>query len=411
MNKRSLLQVLAIALILAACGRNEPASPALALDPPEAMPLAWHDASTLIVGYRGSVYRYDLNSRQLGQRLADSYDDTDFQGVNCFRPRGGRFAVHRPVVTDERGMRSTSAPAQQRFRHVPDWSQPDKYVEDAGPAVSGSTNPLDCSRLDYADRTRKVAAIERDGRWVVSPEPLLRADDGDAFVTVPGGPDDASGRILHLRGFGADAVPRKLRLHSATDAPTSSRPVVRSFQDSDGSYVIYETTSEFNANQSAWPLTAWRLGSDLSTLRTLALPPGPWVVPHGFFKQLGCFSCGCSCYAHFALDGAQRRMYAHVYGKSVDDSAAGIYELAYPDGQPAWAEYADGKAAWVRRVKGNFAGPVLVSPDGCRIAYSDPALRLLVVPGCSPAISKLVDRPLTALADLGSAQRSSAGSG
>jgi hypothetical protein len=104
-------------------------------------------------------------------------------------------------------------------------------------------------------------------------------------------------------------------------------------------------------------------------------------------------------------------MYAHVYGKSVDDSAAGIYELAYPDGQPAWAEYADGKAAWVRRVKGNFAGPVLVSPDGCRIAYSDPALRLLVVPGCSPAISKLVDRPLTALADLGSAQRSSAGSG
>jgi hypothetical protein len=200
MNKPLSLQALAIALILAACGRNEPASPALALDPAEVTPLAWHDASTLIVGYRGSIHRYDLSSRQLGQRLADSYDDTDFQHVNCFRPHGGRFAVHRPVVTDERGTRSTSAAAQQRFRHVPDWSQPDKYVEDAEPAISGNINPLDCSRFDYKECTRKVAAIERDGRWVVSPDPLLRADDGDAFVTVSGGPDDASGRILHLRG-------------------------------------------------------------------------------------------------------------------------------------------------------------------------------------------------------------------
>ena len=127
--------------------------------------------------------------------------------------------------------------------------------------------------------------------------------------------------------------------------------------------------------RSAWPLTAWRLAPDLATVRALTLPPGPWVVPHGFFKKLGCFSCGCSCYADFDLSGAQGRIYAHVHGKSVDDSAAGIYELTH----------AKGKAAWVQRVEGNFGGRILVSPDGCRVAYSDPDRRLrLVSAGCDP---------------------------
>ena len=170
MNKPPSLQALAIALILAACGRNEPASPALWLDPAEATPLAWHDAGTLIVGYRGSIYRYDLSSRQLGQRLADSYDATDFQHVNCFRPRGGRFAVHRPVVTDESGTRSTAAPAQQRFRHVPDWSQPDKYVEDAEPAISGSINPLDDDAVSWSEK-----AFLSDPSYVLSSALVLAA--------------------------------------------------------------------------------------------------------------------------------------------------------------------------------------------------------------------------------------------
>ena len=76
---------------------------------------------------------------------------------------------------------------------------------------------------------------------------------------------------------------------------------------------------------------------------------------------MGHLSGGCACYAHFDLDGAQGRLYAHVYGKSVEDSAAGIYELTSADGKPAWAQ----------RVNDSFEGGMLVSPDGRRIAYAD----------------------------------------
>jgi hypothetical protein len=372
MGKRLPLCAFAVAFVVAACGRNEPPPP-LVLDPPEAIPLAWRDANTLIVGYRGSIHRYDLGTTQLGQRLADSYDSVGFQGASCFRPEGGRFAVLPPEVTTRNGVTTTTVPKGQRYRHVPDWSRPDQYVEDAELVAGWSTNPLDCSRFDYKARARKVAAMEHEGLVVRSPRPLVLARDGEAFLTVPRGTDRAGGRVLQVSRHGADAL-RELPLFGATDALPDANVEVRSFLDPDGSYVVYEATRVFDANRGAWPLTAWRLGPDLAAAKALTLPPGPWIEPHGFFKQLSCFSCGCSCYSHFELDGAQGRIYAHVHGKSVEDSAAGIYELTYVGGKPAWTQ----------RVKDNFAGSMLVSPDGCRVVYADSErrLRLLSAGSC-----------------------------
>ena len=239
--------------------------------------------------------------------------------------------------------------------------RPDVYAEDAEPALPWHTNPLDCSRFDLKERARKIAALERDGRLVRSLRPLLAAGDGDAFVTLPKSAGHAAGRILHFSGGGTGAPLLDLPLPGSTEAPASLNSVVRSHRESDGSYLIYESNSQFDANLSPWPLTAWRLGPDLATVRAITLPAGPWVVPHGFFKSMSCFSCGCSCYAHFDLAGAHGRIYAHVHGKSVEDSAAGVYELTQ----------ANGKATWVRRVKGNFGGRILVSPDRCSVAYSD----------------------------------------
>jgi hypothetical protein len=329
MSKRLLLPALAIATMVIACGRNEFAAQTVALDPPEIVPRGWHDANTLIVGHQGLMHHYDVNSRRLGQRLTDL--NGSWVGVgNCFPSSSGEYNVE-----------------------VGEWF---------------TLNPLDCSRIDEEERAQKVAALKRDGRSVQSHRPLLLASHGNAFVTfvtVPiAGSEDASGRILHLYSSGADMTSRELPLPSATGARLGtwgSRPSVQSFQDSDGSYLIYETTSHFDADESYWPMTAWRLTPDLATVQVLTLPPGPWVVSHGLFKELSCFSCGCHCYANFYLTGAQGRIYAHVHGKSVDDHAAGIYELIQ----------ANGETAWVHRVKGNFDGPIVVSPDGCHIAYSD----------------------------------------
>ena len=83
------VHALTIALVLAlvSCSRNQSAWSPLALDPPQAIPLAWPDANTLIVGYRGSLYRYDLAGRKLGERLAESYAGS--YEPNCFGPKAG----------------------------------------------------------------------------------------------------------------------------------------------------------------------------------------------------------------------------------------------------------------------------------------------------------------------------------
>ncbi|MFC5767876.1 hypothetical protein [Thauera sinica] len=347
--------------MMTACGQHDPGWTTLALEPQDIAPLAWIDTNTLVVGHRDSIYRYDLKSRQLKQRLAEKYDTTDFQHSNCFSSRGGRFGINLPVRSTKSNVTIISAPKEQRFRHVRDWSRPELNTEDSDLSIWWNTNPLDCSPFDYKERERKVAILKRGETLVQSPRPLLLASEGDAFVTVDKSARSTGSRILHLFSHGSDAPSRAIPLPGATNSSPDMGSELHSFRDSDGSYVIYESNREFDANRNVWPLTAWRLAPDLTVTRVLMLPGGPWVRSHGLLKAFSCFSCGCSCYAHFDLAGAQGRIYAHIYGKSVGDSVAGVYELTHVKAE----------THWVQGVAGNFSGPILVSPEGCRIAYAD----------------------------------------
>lgn len=217
--------------------------------------------------YRGSLHLYDVGKRTLGARVSDSYDGINLQGSNCFRPQGGRFAVLPPVVTPRGGMTTTAAPQDQRLRHVPDWSRPEEYADETEVATAWNLNPLDCSRIDDKERARKVAEIESRGSAVRSPRPLVLARDGDAFVSVPRGAGKTGARVLHVSG-------REVPLPGATDVLPDSNTTVASVLDSDGSYVLYETTSVFDAKRGAWPLTAWRLGPDLATVKVLTVTDG-----------------------------------------------------------------------------------------------------------------------------------------
>lgn len=143
MSKRLLLPALAIATIVTACGRNEFASQTVALNPPEIVPLGWHDANTLIVSHQGLMHHYNVNSRQFGQRLTDL--NSSWVG-SCFQSSSRKYDAE-----------------------VDTWF---------------TINPLDCSRMDDGKRAQKVAALQRNERSVQSHRPLLIASHGDAFVTV-----------------------------------------------------------------------------------------------------------------------------------------------------------------------------------------------------------------------------------
>src|SRR3954454_7044642 len=69
---RRALSLLAM-LLIAACGQREATWTSVAMAPEDVLPLAWTDTNTLVVGHRGSIYRYDLPSRQLEQRLVEKH--------------------------------------------------------------------------------------------------------------------------------------------------------------------------------------------------------------------------------------------------------------------------------------------------------------------------------------------------
>ncbi|TXT30230.1 MAG: hypothetical protein FD131_1858 [Rhodocyclaceae bacterium] len=356
------------ALLLTACSRTDSVSTIVALEPKDAIPLAWRNSNTLIVDYHGSIYAYDISARKLNQRLVDNYDTTS-PHWNCFSPNGGRFAIALPVRSTNTANSARPMATEHKTRYIPDWTRSESYVEDTNSIQWWNTNPFDCSPIDHEERKRKIASLEGEGRFVRSPSPLLLAREGDAFVTLNRSESGTTGRILHLFSYGAKVTSREISLSSATNSPPSDGSDILSFRDSDGSYVIFESNSDFDANRGIWPLTAWRLFPGLTTVSAFVLPSGPWIQPHGFFKSLSCFSCGCMCYAHFELTGAYGHIYAHVHGQSVEDAAAGIYKLIRDK---------DG-ANWVLVVAANFSGKALASPEGCRVAYSDADRRLQLV--------------------------------
>ena len=60
----------------------------------------------------------------------------------------------------------------------------------------------------------------------------------------------------------------------------------------------------------------------------LSLPVGSFVEDSGFFKELSCFSCGCSCYQHLELSLVNGDYYLMASGRAIDDRHRGIHKLS-----------------------------------------------------------------------------------
>jgi hypothetical protein len=338
--------------------------------------LTWRDSETLIVGNKGAIHLFNVNTNSLGERIVDRYVKIKWRQDDCFQPAGGRFYLREPESTTVTSGEASPREKGPLRRVIRDWSQPHVFTDSADDDSQSGTNPLDCQPMDYRLRAERKAALEQRLRSVQSSQALLSSSDGDAMVSFLEINGSVRDRRLDLFRGDSRKPFRALPLPAAEGSDPDYRSEVRSFRDSDGSYILYETHANFDANDTPWPLTAWRLSPDLSTVRPFLLPAGPWIVPHGPGKQLSCFSCGCSCYSHFDLMGTHGRLYAHIHGKAVSERSAGLYTLIVPAGKPAWRQV----------IKGRLPGPIALSPDGCRVAYMDAEqkLRISSTKACAP---------------------------
>jgi hypothetical protein len=352
------------------------------LNQDNAKPLTWLSDNIIVIGKGASIYLYDIKHETLLERVADSYDESNFQWKNCFTPDASVFAVKSPKIENKNDMIIKSAPAQQSFRYVVDWKQPNtaKYVD----LSMWATNELDCTLFSGNDRRAYIKRRNVEDGFVdyVQHWPLLNSIHGESFLFIKKLSQnkyakyiELSRKMTNVQDTSKDLF-KQLRLdydgmpHGNEIFPND----IESFYDSyKVNYVLYEKTDIFDSKRGVWPLSAWRVTPNLELIERYTLPPGPWVKKHSFLKQISCFSCGCECYSNMKLHGGGGKIYAHIWGKAIDRDEAGIYRL----------EEIDGKANWSNLFLGNFGNQIIVSPDGCTVVFSDQNNKLKKMEICS----------------------------
>lgn len=348
----------------------------------DAKPLAWLSDNKIAIGRQNSIFLYDIKREALLEKVIESYDSSNFQHRNCFTQDASVFAVKPSIIEKNKNKVTTSVPAKQSYRYISDWKQLNmiKNIE----SNSWNFNPLDCSIFNINDRQEYIKRRRIDGGFdenITQSQPLLKSIHGESFLFsirqskvkhtkyIEQGRSTANNNEINKGHF------KQLQLvNNDLHGIEFHANRIESFYDSSkGNYVIYETTNKFDLNDHVWPISAWRISTTLDIVEKHSIPAGPWVEKHSWLKQLSCFSCGCECYSHMKLFGGGGRIYAHVWGKAVDDSSAGIYRL----------EQNNSKSNWVHLYTGNFEDHTIVSPDGCNIVFSNQNKKLVKIEACN----------------------------
>lgn len=371
--KTTILLLIIITSFISACDSDPAKSKVVELKQENSVPLTWQSENTVVIDHQEAIYLYDINDQKLLSKVADYYDSANKSNVNCFSPNAGLFAV-APAT-------SASPDSTDRFRFIPDWKNPNNW-ENPNSGTRWSVNPLDCTQYNIDERDISIQKLKTEGSIADSPKPLLKSDHGESFLVVKKEAKNTFTKYLKVVKQSTDTpnLPVGINEVLKLDVDGMSHGVelfaqnVESFYDeSENNYLIYETTQEFDKKMGQWPLAAWRITPNLNLAKRYALPPGPWVKNHSFLKELSCFSCGCACYSHISLSGNSGKIYAHVWGKAVDDTGSGIFRL----------DETDGRFKWTRLYSGNFSNRIIVSPDGCTLVFSDKEKSLKKMNACA----------------------------
>lgn len=178
---------------------------------------------------------------------------------------------------------------------------------------------------------------------------LIRNSQGALFVLDKGTTWDEARRLLYL----------------ARDGKVSFHPVANSrvrieygtaHDRATNKYLIYQKANDFAKLTGPWPLRAYLLTLDNSSIQELPIPEGPWVVEYGMLDQLKGFSCGISCYTHMRLFLVGERILISVWGRLVDAKTRGLYLLR------------DGSWVLLKHYEGEDPPAIVNGIDGCRLA-------------------------------------------
>lgn len=119
---------------------------------------------------------------------------------------------------------------------------------------------------------------------------------------------------------------------------------------SSGKYLLHKTPGPLSKR-------VWAVSLDQAKVEAIDLPEGPWAAEKSE-NIFACGVCGCSCYRHQMFYYAGDRVFIHIWGSEYSEEVQGIYQLVpNPNG-----------ATWSHKVQGELSTPLVLSPDGCRVA-------------------------------------------
>lgn len=147
------------------------------------------------------------------------------------------------------------------------------------------------------------------------------------------------------------------------EAPENSNGVVR-FEVQDLDFTGHDTVQLIGSTErrEEWPLTVNVIKPD-GEQQTVLLPVGPFIKDGDFFKDLSCFSCGCSCYQHLNMALIGDDLHLIASGWAIDDEHRGIYRLAgdaweqvlsLPENARYFEQVGECTIAWVDGGDGSF---------------------------------------------------------
>lgn len=120
--------------------------------------------------------------------------------------------------------------------------------------------------------------------------------------------------------------------------------------------LFIQSACEPEENELTCTRKALWLTADLEPLHVVELPGETLVkIKSGY----SCFSCGCGCYSHQALYVEGGNIFAHVWGYPVVNERRGIYRLEQAASGPYWEKV----------VSGRPQPPLAFSPSGTKVAY------------------------------------------
>ena len=324
-------------------------------------PVYWISNDEFLIVDKSELYAFNTNSSE--ERLV--YDAADDISKNVrINPRScfseGRWSLFLDEVKhSESGATSISF---DKYRANFDFKNSGEPLVSIG---KGRTQNLEQNRTDcrlvegfHQNHKRAASLPGTDIETSKIKTKFSRAvfSQVHAHETIVG--FDGSGKFLEIPFF----ANRHVHKFDQSGANNSRLRVEK--DRSSNSYLISPFLTDGVKWDGSWAGNVLIVDFDNQTTKEVILPAGPW--DEKLDEVFGCFSCGCGCYRNTFLYLVNRDIYLHTNGRGFPLNAQGIFRMQVDDRKPRWEQV----------IEGALDNPLTFSPNGCRVAFAYPEIRV-----------------------------------